>query len=93
MFYDKKELGARIKLLRKKHGFTQEQFSEMLNMTVNHLYKIEAGMRNVSIDLLVEIAAHFDTSLDYLVLGKETEIDQQKIRSAITLLSEIVQKM
>ena len=49
-------------------------------------------MRNVSIDLLVEIAAHFDTSLDYLVLGKETEIDQQKIRSAITLLSEIVQK-
>ena len=45
-----------------------------------------------SIDLLVEIAAHFDTSLDYLVLGKETEIDQQKIRSAITLLSEIVQK-
>ena len=90
MSYNKKELGARIKLLRKQHGYTQEQFSEMLNMSVNNLYRMEAGTRNISIDLLVEIAAHFNASLDYLVLGKSIDVDQEKIRAAMKLLSEIV---
>lgn len=90
MSYNKKELGARIKLLRKQHGYTQEQFSEMLNMSVNNLYRMEAGTRNISIDLLVEISAHFNTSLDYLVLGKSIDEDREKVRAAMKLLSEIV---
>ena len=91
MTYNKSELGARIKLLRKQHGLTQEQFSEMLNMTENNLYRMESGRRNISIELLVEISTRFNTSLDYLVFGKTANVDQEKVRAAMRLLSEIVE--
>lgn len=37
------KLGARIKELRKKRGYTQEHFAEKLNIGVRSLRKIESG--------------------------------------------------
>ena len=52
MRFDAKEFGGRIRDLRKKQGITQEQLSIMLNISANHLAKVETGSRCCSIDVL-----------------------------------------
>ena len=56
MRFDTKEFGSRIRDLRKKKGITQEQLSMMLNVSTNHLAKVETGSRCCSIELLQEIS-------------------------------------
>lgn len=43
---------------------------EALNISLDHLRKIEGGQRGCSVDLLIALAAMFDVSLDFLVLGR-----------------------
>lgn len=89
MYYDPKEVGLRIKKLRKQNGITQEQLAETLNITVNQLYRVESGLSAGSVDLVVELSAHFDVSLDYLLLGKEQPRDyiKEKVKVLIALLT------
>ena len=70
MGIDAKEIGKRIKAVRKANGLTQQQFADMIGTMLNHVGKIEAGMKMASIDLLVVIAEKYDVTLDYLVLGR-----------------------
>ncbi len=39
-----KELGKKIKKLRKEHGYTQEQLAELVDIDNKHLSKIENGV-------------------------------------------------
>ena len=71
MYYDLVESGKRIKALRKKHGLTQERLAEQLCIAVNTVARIEIGNRGISIDLAIELAVRFDTTLDYIFLGRE----------------------
>jgi transcriptional regulator with XRE-family HTH domain len=66
-----KEIGQRIKALRKGKGLTQEGFAEAVGLTVSAVSKIEIGDRVPSIDTFVLLSDFFGVSLDYLVLGKE----------------------
>ena len=95
MYYDPKESGLRIKNLRKQNSITQECLAEKLNITVNQLYRVESGLSTGSVDLVVEIAAHFDVSLDYLLLGKEQPRDyiREKVKSLIALLIAWLQEL
>lgn len=70
MYYDAKEIGKRIKALRKGMGLTQLQLSEKLGITDNFLAKIEGGSKNPSIDLFIQMSVFFDVSLDAIILGK-----------------------
>ena len=65
-----KEIGQRIKALRKERGLTQEEFAEAINMTVSAISKMEVGNRVPSIDTFVLLSAFFSVTLDYMVLGK-----------------------
>ena len=71
MYYDLVESGKRIKALRKKHGLTQEKLAEQLGIAVNTVARIEIGNRGISIDLAIELAVRFNTTLDYIFLGRE----------------------
>lgn len=89
MYYDLKKSGMRIKELRKMHGHTQEELAEQLGISAGHMGKIETGTKGVSIDLMVVISALFNVSLDYLILGKEPELEvlKHKLRSTIGFLT------
>ena len=92
MKYDLIETGKRIAGIRKQNGLTQEQFGEIVNVSLVHLANIEKGRKGASIELFVDIACKFNVSLDYLILGKKEygpEIEKRKIRSAIECLMEI----
>ena len=65
-----KEIGKRIKAVRKANGLTQQQFADMIGSMINHVGKIEAGMKMASLDLFVVISEKFDVTLDYLILGR-----------------------
>ncbi len=64
------KLAQNIRAFRKDRSLTQEQLSEVLGVTAGAVYKWEAGLSVPDIELIVEMADFFDTSVDVL-LGYE----------------------
>lgn len=89
MFYDIKKSGERIQGLRKAHNMKQTQLAETLNISLDHMKKIEGGQRGCSIDLLISLSSTFDTSLDFLVLGQDPSnvAAQEKLQCLIDELT------
>ena len=54
-------------MARMKKGYTQDQLSEMLDITLVHLANIEGGRRNPSVPLLFQMMELLDFSVDALV--------------------------
>ena len=74
MRFDAKEFGGRIRDLRKKKGITQEQLSIMLNISANHLAKVETGNRCCSIELLQDLAGKTAPQLHCSCGGKSGRV-------------------
>ena len=60
-------LGANIRRLRKEAGLTQEQLAEAMGVTTGAVYKWEAGKASPELEMLVDIAEFFETSVDVLL--------------------------
>lgn len=60
-------LGESIRKLRKKAGFTQEQLSEALGVSVSAVHKWESGKAAPELEMLVNIAEFFETSVDAML--------------------------
>lgn len=88
MYYDTRESGKRIQELRKAHEMTQAQLAEALNISLDHLRKIEGGQRGCSVDLLIALSAMFDVSLDFLVLGRGGSVTEARDKLQ-TLIDEL----
>lgn len=69
MHFDQYAFGRRVKYLRRKRNLTLEQMSSALNISIDHLSRIELGKRGASIDLTLDIADLLDVSVDFLVRG------------------------
>lgn len=78
MYFDSYATGKRIQHLRKANGVTQEELAIRLNISDRHLRNLERGEEAPSIDLFVEITAIFNSTLDYLILGK-TPSEQEEL--------------
>lgn len=52
MHFDQYAFGRRVKYLRRKRNLTLEQMSSALNISIDHLSRIELGKRGASIDLM-----------------------------------------
>lgn len=98
-YFDKKEMGIRIKELRKGQLMTQQQMAEILcYATERQLQRIENGEICCPLDRLVEIAQILHTSTDYLLFGTEnaykvkelTEADIRSCRMFLILKEENV---
>lgn len=94
MYYSTVETGKRIKQLRKAKGLTQEQFAEKVGVSPRMVRAFESGSSGASIDVLVILSELFDTSLDYLILGKLTQSDiKEKLNIMLQDFSEIVKSI
>lgn len=69
-----KEIGRRIRALRKKQGKTQSYFADLLYISPSYLALIEAGKRTPTVEVLAQISGLCDVSVDYLLFG--TPLDQ-----------------
>ena len=74
--YDAKKTGERIRDLRKQKKMTQEQLAAVFKTESSVICKIETGKQTISIDYVVDIAAYFEVSIDYLING-ETVVDNE----------------
>lgn len=94
-YFDATEFATRLSALRKARGMTQEEMAESLNISLEHLSKMERGKRNPSIDLVVAMACYFHVSTDYLLMGKSHDIVdcRAKILDVVTQLAEIAKSM
>ena len=91
MRFDPVECGKRIKSLREEKGYTQVQLSEAIRISFDHLRAIEHGRRTCSIELLVDLHVLFDVSLDYLILGKTSQLDA--VKTELQRAVEIIEKV
>lgn len=67
-----KDLNIKLVMLRKEHGYTQEDLSKFLNLTESAIGNYELGINEPSLDTIVAIANLYSVSLDWL-LGRTTE--------------------
>ena len=77
MQYDPKVIGAVIKRLRRKRGWTQEVASGFATLGRPHYASIECG-KTAEIDTLSKIAAAYDLRLSELFRLVEEELDKNE---------------
>ncbi len=83
MYFDAKEVGARIRALRMERNITQIEVAEVLNISLEHYKRIETGRRGCSIDFLINMKMYFGVTLDYLVLGETPDEKTSRIKSEL----------
>lgn len=66
-------IGERVKQLRKKKGWTQEELAEKLHLGRTGLKNKELGERDFTPDELLELSQLFKVSLDWLIRGVKTQ--------------------
>ncbi|RLC58079.1 MAG: hypothetical protein DRI80_14235 [Chloroflexota bacterium] len=60
--------GQRLRAIRKRRGLSAEKLARKANVTVRHVWRLEAGKRpNVAAVTLMRIALALDTTLEYLL--------------------------
>lgn len=82
--YNILKTAERLKNLRKKAGYTQEEVADRLNTDRRTISNIELGSRGCSVDMFLRFSELYGVTLDYLLKGDEG--DRQKI---LNLLNEM----
>ncbi len=82
----KHSMGIRIKEKRKKLKLTQDEISEMLDISVKHFGEVERGIAGLSVENLIKLSEILCVSIDYLVKG---EIDNNKWSQTLSLFEQI----
>lgn len=88
MYFNQYEVGERIRSLHQKEKMKIGQLAAELNCSREHLSRAERGERTVSIDLLIDIARYFNTSLDWLILGVAVPSDEAR-RRLLSVIEEL----
>ena len=71
----KKEIAARLREIRSGLGMTQEQFSEILELSVSAYKKIESGENQISIECLRKLEQKLKVSSDYVLFGRRADVE------------------
>ena len=85
-------IGSRIRKIREERGYTLEQLAEYAEISATFLWEIEVGRKSMKVQNLAKIAAALDVPTDYFVYGKSPYIENVKINSTLTSLSEEMQQ-
>jgi transcriptional regulator with XRE-family HTH domain len=78
-------LAENIRAFRKERSLTQEQLSEALGVTAGAVYKWEAKLSIPELELIIQMADFFDTSVDVL-LGYEAK--DNRLEATVKRLQE-----
>lgn len=86
--------GINLKNLRLKLGYSQQMFSDYLQVSRVYISDLERGKKLPHIHFLINIAEKFDVSIDWL-LGRECKtLDASGIsREALSALELIVREL
>ena len=83
---DKSEIGQRIRQLRLLSDYTQAEFAELIDISINFLSEIENGKKGVSQDTLAKICRQLNSSADYILFGiKQKQASLIDLANALTI--------
>ncbi len=95
MYINQKEIGQRIRVLRKEKRLSQLELANRLDINMDHLSRIENGNKGMSLDLLTEFSKYFSVSTDYILFGNKQNAEE--IKESISIiqfqLKEIERKL
>ena len=75
----KKKFGLRVKRIRQKRGFSQEELAEKIDIAVNNMGKIERGESFVTSVTLEKLAKILDVKVqDFFVFDTFISVDEMK---------------
>jgi len=81
-------LGRRIRTLRNKKGWTQQELGDHADINYKFLGEIERGQQNASFYILVKIAAALGVELPELVRFKQDSLERKEVISWINQILE-----
>lgn len=86
---DQKKIGLFIKELRKEKKLTQEQFAEILGVSNRSISRWENGNNLPDFDLVIEIAAYFDITIDEFLNGeRKTNMINEEEKDTILKIAD-----
>lgn len=74
MTIDYEEIGKQIRILRQKHGYSQEELAELCDISTSFMGHIERGTRKMSLETMVALSVALHTTPNAL-LQKEIPFD------------------
>ncbi len=80
------EIGKRIQDRRRQLGFTQEQLSEKMNVSIQMVSNLERGIKAIRIDNLIKLSRVLGISTDYILTGKESDAEMTELAERIACL-------
>lgn len=84
----KQMIGARIKDIRNRKGFTQEELAEKININSKYLSSIERGKENPTLNTLIKLSESLDVNLNDIFHQIEIEDPAKRKALLISLLDE-----
>lgn len=87
--YDAVEFGKRLRVIRKKCKYTQEQLAEKLFLSTDSISNYENGKTTCMPEHVTKICQIMNVSADYLYFGFEKELIPEKS----TKIEEIISKL
>lgn len=90
---DLQGIGKRIQSRRKQLGYTQEQLADLMNVSIQMVSNLERGNKAIRIDNLIHLSYILNISTDYILTGKQTSHDTNRLAERICQLTDKEQKM
>jgi len=89
------DFGNRLKTLRLKNNYTQQQLADRLSLTKSVISAYETGLRMPSYDILISISRIFKVTTDYLLgLEQKQEVDLSGLTNEeVTALLNLIKAM
>lgn len=89
MNIDYKLIGNRIKLQRKRCGYTQGYFSELMDVSPGYISQVERGITRVNLDTLARMANYLNCDIAELISNSNNGTSHYMISD----LNEICMKL
>ena len=82
------DIGRRIASRRKQLGLTQGQAAELSDLTQQFFASVETGKKNMRADSIVKVAKGLNVSTDFLLTGKVTDFERNRLVQMLEPLDE-----
>ena len=77
------EMGQRIRILRKRQIWSQEEFAERLGVSTITISRIENGTTRIDVQLLMNMAEVLKTRVTTILGTEEDEFIEAKIKDGV----------
>lgn len=84
---EKRQIGLRLRELRKKHGYSQEKAAELADIASNYLSGIERGKENPTVDVFMKLAHAYKVEL-WELLDYGHEMSRKEMETKICSISK-----